>query len=151
MLGGNAGESGITTILADARFGVVVADSSMGDGDRVWSTRKVRRIKGALVGLAGTEAYFKAFLDWYRAGMAEPVPEMEENAALILCQKGLFFIDANYTELQRIESGREAIGTGAKAAMCAFEALNWTDPRRAVQIVCKHDAGSRTPVRTYTL
>ena len=59
--------------------------------------------------------------------------------------------DANYLQPTRLASGREAIGTGGKAAMCAYEALWFTDPRRAVSIVCKHDAASRTPVRVYRL
>ena len=48
-------------------------------------------------------------------------------------------------------SGIEAIGSGGKAAICAYEALALTDPVHAVRIVCKHDAGSRAPVRVYRL
>lgn len=151
MLGGNAGESGLTTILASTRFGTMIADSSISDDDRVWVGKKVWRIKGALVGMAGNDCDRSTFLDWYRAGMGGPAVNTGTLSVLILCKAGLFFYDKNYASPQKVESGREAIGTGAKAAMCAFEALNWTDPRRAVQIVCKHDAGSRTPVRTYTL
>ena len=140
----------MTTLLADAKLGVMVADSNVCDDDRVWSGRKVWRIRGALVGLAGADAEIQAFLDWYRAGMDGPV-KMGESAALILDGHGVHLFDANYERPQRIERGREAIGTGGKAAMCVHEALGFLDPRKAVRIVCKHDAGSRGPVRVYSL
>jgi hypothetical protein len=37
------------------------------------------------------------------------------------------------------------------AALAAYEALGFTDPKRAVQIVCRHDLNSRAPVRVYRL
>jgi hypothetical protein len=43
----------MTTILADLKLGVMVADSSISDGDRVWSGRKVFRFKGTLLGFSG--------------------------------------------------------------------------------------------------
>lgn len=140
----------MTTILASIRHGLMCADSNVCDDDRIWTGRKVWRIKGALIGLAGTDADRSAFLEWYRAGMEGPV-KFDTSSALILSAAGLFIFDANYTQPQRLEHGREAIGSGAKAAMCAFEALGWDDPKRAVQIVCRHDAGSRGPVRVYRL
>lgn len=140
----------MTTILACARLGVMVADSSITDADRVWAGRKVWRVRGALVGMAGDDSDRLAFLEWYRGGMVGPA-KMGESSALILNARGLYLIDANYTAPQRLESGREAIGTGGKAAICVYEALRFTDPRKAVRIVCKHDANSRGPVRSYTL
>lgn len=140
----------MTTVLADAKLGLMVSDSSITDDDRVWVGRKVWRIRGALVGLAGVDDERVRFLDWFRGGMEGDV-DMGMAAALVLNHRGLFFMDANYTSLQRIECGREAVGTGAKAAMCAYEALHWADPARALRIVCKHDSMSRTPVRSYRL
>lgn len=126
------------------------ADSNVSDEDRVWAGKKVFRIKDALIGLAGDDAAREAFLDWYRTGFEGKV-KFQDSSALILCKAGLFFFDSNYIKPVRLPSGREAIGTGGKAAMCAYEALWFTDPRRAVSIVCKHDAGSRAPVRVYRL
>lgn len=140
----------MTTILASVEHGVIVADSNISDDDRIWTGKKVWRIKGSLIGMAGCDADRAAFLAWFRGGMDGPV-EFGTSSALILNSTGLYLFDANYTTPQRLEHGREAIGTGAKAAMCAFEALGWQDPKRAVQIVCKHDAGSRGPVRVYRL
>lgn len=70
---------------------------------------------------------------------------------LILNSAGVFMYDSNYTHPVKVERGIEAIGSGGKAVMCTYEALGFSDPRRAVRIVCKHDAGSRGPVRSYRL
>lgn len=140
----------MTTILASVRHGLMCADSNVSDDDRIWTGRKVWRVKGALIGFAGNDADTAAFLPWYRSGMDGSV-KFGISSALILDATGLYLFDANYTKPQKLEHGREAIGTGAKAAMCAFEALGWEDPKRAVRIVCKHDNGSRGPVRVYHL
>ncbi len=91
----------MTTILADAKLGVMVADSSISNDDRVWSGMKVWRVRDCLVGMAGEDPHRMAFLDWYRAGMAGAV-EMGAASALILTPRGLFFMDANYTAPQRV-------------------------------------------------
>jgi hypothetical protein len=140
----------MTTILADVKHGVMVADSSVTDDDRVWVGKKVFRVKGSLIGVAGLEAEITTFIKWFRGGMVGKV-DFNKSSALILNSHGLFFYDHNYTTPQRIAIGREAVGSGAKSVMCAYEALNFQDPRRAVRIVCKHDANSRTPVRQYKL
>lgn len=140
----------MTTILSDYKLGIMVSDSSISDGDRVWGGKKVWRVKRTLVGLAGEDAQIQSFLAWYRGGMKTKL-DMGTASALILRPDGLFFMDANYTEPTRLALGREAIGTGGKSAMCAYEALGFTDPKLAVRIVCKHDAASRAPVRSYSL
>lgn len=142
----------MTTILADTRLGVMVSDSNMTDGDRAWRVRKVHRIRGTLVGLAGTMIEGLAFLDWYRAGMTTP-PDFAfgDSTALVLDTDGLWLFDENTDTLARVRAGREAIGTGGKGAMCAYEALGFSSPAKAVRIACVHDSGSRPPVRTYRL
>jgi ATP-dependent protease HslVU (ClpYQ) peptidase subunit len=142
----------MTTILADARRGIVVADTSFNDGDRVWRHEKVRRISGALVACAGSAPQFHAFFDWYQGGMAEdPQFPFDAATALILDRSGLWLFEDEHTRPVKVKGGIEAIGSGAKAAICAYEALGNKDPARAVRIVCKHDAGSRAPVITYKL
>lgn len=142
----------MTTILGDFKLGVMVADSNMVEGDRVWSVRKILRSRGALVACAGDVAQGNAFTDWWKAG-AENSPDFYfgDSTALVLDDTGLYLFDASTLALTRVTSGREAIGSGGVAAICAYEALAWTDPARAVRIACKHDSGSRPPVRTYRL
>ena len=137
----------MTTVIGDFRLGVMVSDSSATDDDRVWSERKVFRHKGALYGFAGNVDERIEFMEWIKSD--GPAPKFD-GSCLMLSDSGLFLYDRS-TMPQRVARGIEAIGTGAKAAMCAYEAMAWTDPKRAVAIVCKHDSGSRTPVRVYRL
>lgn len=138
----------MTTIVADLRLGVMLSDSSVSDDDRVWSGRKVFRWRGKLVGFAGDVDEGKLFLDWLKKG--GKAPRFAHSDALVLSADGLHHYCKSAVPL-RVERGIEAIGSGAKAAMCAYEALAFTDPVRAVRIVCKHDSGSRAPVRVYKL
>lgn len=128
----------------------MVSDSSISDGDRVWLGRKVYRCKGHLIGFAGDVNEAEEFLAWWKKGGAGKPPKFTGSQALILSPQGLVSYNISTTP-KPIQRGIEAIGSGAKAAMCAYEALGFEDPQRAVSIVCKHDAGSRAPVRTYRL
>jgi hypothetical protein len=137
----------MTTVLADARLGVIISDSSISDDNRVWSGRKVFRYKGSLYGFAGDTDEAIQFMAWIKGGKP---PKFAHSDCLVLSESGLTHYN-NGTVPQPVDKGIEAIGTGAKAAMCAYEALAFTDPVLAVKITCKHDSGSRTPVRTYRL
>lgn len=140
----------MTTILADAKLGVMAADSNEQTDDRCWSTRKVFRVRGALVATAGLSVQGNAFMDWYRAGCPEePTFEFDESQALVLDSRGLWRFDCNSPKLERVAGGREAIGSGGVAAIAAYEAMGWKNPKKAVSIACKHDPGSRPPVRLY--
>lgn len=68
----------------------------------------------------------------------------------MLADDGLRHFVANDAPIH-VQSGREAIGSGAMAALAVHEALDFADPARAVRVVCRHDAGSRGPVRVYHL
>jgi ATP-dependent protease HslVU (ClpYQ) peptidase subunit len=137
----------MSTVLADWHLGVMVADSNVSDGERCGRMRKVWRIRHALIGCAGTVAEIEAFVEWYRAGM-EGRSRFPSVSALVLSREGLLHFAGSDMPIH-VQSGREAVGSGAMAALAAYEAMGWTDPRRAVAIVCKHDAGSRGPVRVY--
>jgi ATP-dependent protease HslVU (ClpYQ) peptidase subunit len=140
----------MTTVLADVRFGLMVADSNITDTHKAWKIRKVYRIGGSLVGMAGNAEEFLPFLVWCRAGMQEDPPKLKTLEALILSSAGLLHYSMSTLPI-RIGSGRHAIGSGSMAALAVYEALGFCDPRRAVHIACKHDAGSRGPVRVYKL
>lgn len=141
----------MTTVLADRRFGVMFADSNISDGERQWRARKVFRVNGDLFGFAGDVPEWTSFRDWIKGGMSTARPKSTTLQVLQLRRDGLFYFGTGDELPERISSGREAIGTGSMAAMAAYEATGWTDPRRAVQIACRHDAESRAPVRAYYL
>jgi ATP-dependent protease HslVU (ClpYQ) peptidase subunit len=143
----------VTTVLADARLGLMVSDSNISDGTRVWTGKKVHRIHGSLIGCAGSLPQIEAFLAWFRAGADISACDfaLDESYFLILNKDGLFEVEQVTGLMRHVKSGREAIGSGAVFAIAAYEALNWMDPRRAVAIACKHDTNSRAPVRQYHL
>ena len=141
----------MTTVLADAHLGVMVADSFASDGDRSWGrVKKVWRVRDHLVGLAGNLDEFAPFVQWFKDGCDDKKrPKFSNSYALILGPTGLWTCQLSPLLMR---SGRhEAIGSGCKAALAAYEALGFTDPKRAVQIACRYDAGSRGPVRVYHL
>jgi len=140
----------VTTILADAKLGVMVSDSCVSDGDRVYRERKVFRVRGELLGFAGDLNQALSFLAWWRAGCVEKPPKFDATACLILGPSGLIAYHESIIPA-KVVSGCASIGTGGKAAMCAYEALGFKNPARAVGIVCRHDEKSRAPVRTYRL
>lgn len=140
----------MTTILADAKAGLMVADSMVSDGEKAGRIKKVYRIGRDLIGFAGNVDEAMQFLAWYRAQMNGPTPKMPNLSVLALTREGLFEFVSSPVPMP-VDSGIEAIGTGAVAALSAYEALGWRNPRRAVQIVCRHDARSRGPVRVYKL
>ena len=140
----------MTTVLADWHQGLMVSDSNVSDTDRHWTQRKVFRIRGALVGIAGTMVQAEQFLAWYRKGCEDKPPKMDEMSALVMSMDGLLHYQAGHIPMP-VPTGREAIGSGAKAAMVGYELLGWKDPKRVVTVVCHHDANSRAPVRIYRL
>lgn len=140
----------MTTIIADFHKRIMVADSAISDGDRMWSGRKVWRIGKSLIGFAGDVSEAHAMAAWLKTGCQGKPPPFNNSMALLMNADGLFYYAASKYGV-RVENGIDSIGTGAKAAMCAYEALGFTDPKKALKIVCKHDAGSRPPIRAYKL
>src|SRR5262249_35016547 len=123
---------------------------NVSDSERVWKKRKVYRVHGVLVGMAGNLEEFGIFLAWCKTNFKEKPPKIPNLTALVLSPSGLLSFSGSGLPV-REDSGIQAIGTGAMAAMAAYEALQFMDPRKAVQIACRHDAGSRGPVRVYRL
>jgi hypothetical protein len=140
----------LTTILADLRSGVMVADTNFSDGESRGQMRKVWRINGQLVGLAGNLEEMPPFILWMKDGMEMPGPKIPNLYALVMGKHGLLLYNGSTAPVV-VQSKHEAIGTGGVAAKAAFEAMDFTNPRRAVLIACNHDNGSRPPVRVYRL
>lgn len=140
----------MTTILADTRLGIVVSDSAVNDGDRQWVGRKVWRHRGSLLAFSGDMDEAIQFLEWFKGGCASRGPRFNNSQALVMNAQGLHHYAHSLIPMN-VPRGIEAIGTGAKAAICTYEALGWQDPIQAVKIVCRHDLNSRKPVRCYRL
>lgn len=140
----------MTTILADFHKRIMVADSAISDGDRMWSGRKVWRIGKSIIGFAGDVSEAHAMIAWLKTGAQGNPPPFKNSHALLMNSEGLFYYAASKYGIA-VESGIDSIGTGAKAVMCTYEALEFENPQKALKIVCKHDAGSRPPIKTYKL
>lgn len=143
----------MTTILADPALGVMVSESNQVSGDRATSVRKVLRIRGALVASAGTVRYCNIVENWLREHEVTDLrpPKVDtDTSVLVLNSQGLWLYDESTPVMQRLKKC-EAVGSGAIAALAAYEGLGYRDPVRAVRIACRHDPGSRPPVRLYHL
>lgn len=140
----------MTTVLADAHKGLMVSDSCATCGDRVWRAIKVHRMHGMLVALSGDLNQGAEFLRWWQSMCATKPPRFDRSSALVLDGKTLMAFNGACIP-ETIRGGIEAIGSGGKAAMCAYQALGFADPVKAVSIVCEHDSGSRKPIRTYRI
>lgn len=140
----------MTTILADWHEGIMVSDSQVSDCDRQWSCRKVFRVKGALIGIAGDIVQGEQFLNWYKGGQESKPPKVSDMNALVMTEHSLLHYHGTHVPMT-VSTGREAIGTGAKAAMVGYELTGWKDARRVVRLVCKHDIYSSVPIRVYRL
>lgn len=140
----------MTTILADFALGLMVADTCVSDGDRIWTQRKVFRHRGALLGFSGEQNESVTFMTWWRSGCVGKPPKFVSSSALVLTASGLVEYSNSCVPVPA-QSGSAAIGSGGKAAMCAYHALGYQNPAKAVAIVCKFDLASRKPIRTYKL
>jgi hypothetical protein len=142
----------VTTVLADSKAGVMVSDSCLTDKDRIWSGPKIFRIRGHLLGFAGNVDARARFIEWFKKGAIEAdATTFKGGSALVMAPDGKLTQYDDDALPEVILGGREAIGSGGKAAIAAYDALGWKNPRRAVLIACRHDAGSRTPVRVIKL
>lgn len=154
----------MTTILADVRRRVMVAESNVAVGEcsRLVAC-KVFRLRGALVATSGDAASGEIFMRWYASGErqddAKAVTRLmtrDEDFmfdALVLRADGLWHYDCPFPT--RVENKYYAIGSGAPAALAAIETMRrlrkTVDPVLAVKIACEVDPNSRGPVRSYAL
>lgn len=139
----------MTTIAVDAVAGVMAADSKTSDGSVKWTAQKIERIGESLYGAAGEVQDIEAFLAWRRRG-TPPKPRIRDEAfvALELNKDGLFRWEYKLKPFPP-GSDKHAIGTGAMAAMAAFEM--GASAERAVEVACMVDDGSGPPLQVLTL
>jgi len=135
----------MTTIAADAAAGVMCSDSHWVDTEERGTARKVFRVRGKLIGLAGDLGACRDALAWFRGGCSE-APPTGIATALILEAGRLTTWDA-VNGFIRLEEQKFAIGSGAKAARAAM--LVGADCVRAVWAACQVDSGSSGRVRAY--
>lgn len=134
----------MTTIAADSKAGVMCSDSFWFAGDECGQSRKIWRVRGELIGLAGDLDLCAVWLDAYRKGK----PLKANVAAIRLGSKGIDCWDLVNGWIHAHQY-QFAIGTGGKAARAAMAA--GASCAAAVKIVVSIDATSGGPVRSYRL
>lgn len=129
----------MTTIVADARVGVMVCDSRTTVGETWHPSTKVWRWGSELVGCAGTDDNIQRWRKWYEGGKRGARPKCENFCALILRDSGVWYAyDGGHECL--IERGFHGIGTGGPSAIAVM--LAGHDAKMAVEIACQVDVAS---------
>jgi 20S proteasome alpha/beta subunit len=136
----------MTTVAASVAEGVMCSDSQWSDGIHKGLMRKVFRIRGSLIGVAGD---MRQIVEWVAAWKDDPRGRHKQSIhALILSAEGLSTWD-NTQLLMPTNELYQAIGSGADFALGAMD--QGASCREAVRIACRRDASSGPPVRTYKL
>jgi hypothetical protein len=139
----------MTTIVGDARSGLMVSDSMCSWSGRWWPATKLYRVRGGILGCAGSTPDIEKMIGWYMAGCPKKKPRGELDCnGLILRPTGLYAVDA-YCQETLIELGFFAIGSGGDAALGALHA--GASPRRAAEIAAEVDTNSSGPFVTMSL
>lgn len=137
----------MTTITVDAALGVMCADSHWSDGTEKGPMRKVWRINGALVGLAGDLAAIEITKAYLRDG-AGTVPPAGATAVALLLDGAKTFTWTRQDGFTPVP-GRYAIGSGGKSARAALEA--GASASKALAIARNIDANTSGRTRVYKL
>jgi ATP-dependent protease HslVU (ClpYQ) peptidase subunit len=139
----------MTTILADAKKGVMVCDSKATYGGEWFPCKKVFNHNGELFGIAGTQSAGFRWLEWYTTGQRGKMPSLNEVSIMALHPtEGVRLLEGSGTFFA-VERHFYAIGSGSTAAMAAFMA--GADAKKSVEIACKIDAGSGGDVVVHKL
>jgi ATP-dependent protease HslVU (ClpYQ) peptidase subunit len=138
----------MTTILADAKEGVMVCDSKMTLGSEWVPVTKVVRVGDELIGFSGVATEAERWISWYSTGQNGPKPKVDNSNALILGPKGLRVLDSSGGFIN-VERGFMGTGSGGMAATAAFMA--GADAETAVHIACQIDANSGGDVIVHRL
>lgn len=143
----------MTTIVADARAGIMASDSLWTDDTVVGEARKVWRIRGDLIGFAGDVAAINDARQWFADG-CEGKPPGGNVTALRLGKGGIHTWSPDDGELKEAATFF-AIGSGGQAARAVLATLDKLgsprDCRLAVRIACTIAAGNGGRVRVYKL
>ena len=133
----------MTTIAACSIERVMCSDSGWTDGHQRGTARKVYRVRGDLIGLAGNLDEVQAWLDAYRAGKKL---QGKNVSAMRLGPSGRIDVWTAGSWC-RLEERWFAIGSGSQCARSAME--HGATARESVKTAIKYDAGSFGAVRTY--
>lgn len=116
-----------------------MASDSQLSGDYRASAKKLWKIGGNVVGVAGAYAPCMSFLRWLK-GEQEEEPDMDSVDAMVLTKDGRILHYNGSVEPFEVEDEFSAIGSGAQAAMAAMHM--GADVARAIEIASAVDVGT---------
>lgn len=139
----------MTTILADAKKGVMVCDSKATLGGEWFPVKKVFAKGDALYGIAGLQSVGLRWLDWFTDGQKGKMPSLVDVSIIRLSAEDGVQVLEGSGGFFSVERHFYAVGSGATAAMGAYMA--GADAKKAVEIATKIDAGSGGDVVVHKL
>lgn len=130
----------MTVVAFDGKL--LAGDSQISNNATAWaSIRKIRRVKGWLVGAAGDLDNMTAFLKSFNPDNINEPDKLCSNSALeaiLISPDGVVYYREGSGVVTKIKhEGFIAIGSGAIEAMCAMSA--GADAVQAVKIACKYN------------
>ncbi|MCK5013229.1 MAG: hypothetical protein KAS66_05375 [Candidatus Omnitrophica bacterium] len=137
----------MTTIATDGKS--MACDSRLiGSHIDQINTKKIFRVRGKIVGIAGALAEALIFVDWLKSETKDTKPDLSDSfEAIVVGPNG---VDWYGDRLVAVSVGiPAAIGSGGDYAMGAMMA--GATPKKAVEIAKKLDPGSGGPVKELIL
>ena len=122
----------------------MAADSLACAGGRKFRTRKLYRVRGALIGMSGAMDGIPMFGRWYEEGAdLDDRPNGIEGYALVMDSSGLYRYESNCYPIPIIDEFATG-GSGGDVAMGAL--LFGQTPEEAVALACEVDLHTGPPV-----
>jgi len=125
-----------------------IASDSQLTGEFRASAKKIWKVKGGYVGVAGSYGACVRFVK-YLKGDLEDEPDMEEVDAMMLTNDGRILHFNQSLEPFEVNDEFSAIGSGAMAALAAMHMGATVD--RAIEVASLVDVGSGGPVQHYRI
>jgi ATP-dependent protease HslVU (ClpYQ) peptidase subunit len=116
-----------------------MASDSLLSGDYRATAKKIWKVKGSIVGIAGTYRDCVQFVKWLK-GELDECPDMEEVDAIVVTQSGKILHYNGSADPFEVNDDFSAIGSGAQAAMAAMHM--GASVERAIEIAVLVDGGS---------
>lgn len=128
---------------------MVAADSQAQANGTAYTTRKLYRANGAVIGVSGCLDNMLMFVHWYAAGAdLSDRPKGIDGTALVLDRSGIWRYESECYPIPILDPFA-AIGSGTDAALAAMHLGE--NPANAVYVACKVDVHSAVPVEVETL
>lgn len=125
-----------------------MASDSQLTGEYRASAKKLWKIKGAVIGIAGEYSACTRFVKWLQ-GELQDEPDMETVDAMVLTTDGRILHYNGSTEPFEVEDQFSAIGSGSQAAMAAMHM--GASVERAIEVAALVDVGTGGPVQYHKI